>query len=296
MRRKWGWLGGLALLGAVFASALAFVGAAPAPLKPAGEITNSLGMKFVRVPRGKFAMGSPASEPNHNPNQQLHDVEITEPFYLGAHEVTQQQFRKIMGSNPSYFSATGGGGLQVVGLDTSRFPVDSVTWLEAVEFCKKLAAQPKEVAARRTYRLPTEAEWEYACRAGTTTAFSFGKSGTSTQANFDGTQPYGGAPVGPNLRRTCAVGSYKPNAWGLYDMHGNVREWCGDWFGENYYRSSPAKGPPGPKDGTARCMRGGDYSFAAYVSRSAFRGYSEPTNRNARFGFRVVCVVGGKRR
>jgi formylglycine-generating enzyme required for sulfatase activity len=159
-----------------------------------------------------------------------------------------------------------------------------------------LAALRGEVSARRAYRLPTEAEWEHACRADTTTPFSFGKSGASTQGNFDGTQPYGGAPLGPNLRRTCAVGSYRPNAWGLYDMHGNVREWCADWYGSAYYRMGPARGPTGPTEGTARCMRGGDYSFAAYVSRSAFRGYSEPASRNERFGFRVVCVIGGKGR
>ncbi len=292
-RQSAGLLGGAVL--AFLACALVHVRAAPAPLKPARDTTNSIGMKFVLVPKGKFLMGSPKEEGSHKPDEHQHEVEIVQPFYLGAHEVTQGQYQKVMGNNPSHFAASGAGRGQVAGLDTTRFPVDSVTWLEAQEFCKKLAALPREAAAGRTYRLPTEAEWEHACRAGSSAPFTWGKSATSTQGNFDGTSPYGGAPIGPNLRRTTGVGSYKSNAWGLYDMHGNVREWCADFYDKDYYASSPAKAPTGPKNGTAHCMRGGDYSFHPWVSRSAFRGYSEPTSRNDRFGFRVACATGGRR-
>jgi formylglycine-generating enzyme required for sulfatase activity len=287
-------LGGAALL-ALLGGALFHLGAAPAPLRPARDLSNSIGMRFVLVPRGKFLMGSPKEEASHRPDEQQHEVEITRPFYLGAHEVTQEQYQKVMGNNPSHFSATGRGRAQVAKLDTKRFPVDSVSWDEAQAFCKKLAALPNEAAARRTYRLPTEAEWEHACRAGSSAPFSWGKSASSTQGNFDGTGPYGEAARGPNLRRTNSVGSYKPNAWGLFDMHGNVREWCADWYDKDYYTLGARKDPTGSNTGTVRCMRGGDYSFHAWVCRSAFRGYSEPTSRNERFGFRVVCVPGGRR-
>src|SRR5262249_46839160 len=150
--------------------------------------------------------------------------EITRPFYLGVFPVTQAQYQSVAGRNPSANSATGSERDNVAGLCTDDFPVEMVTWAAAVRFCKKLSALAAEKAAGRGDRLPTEAEWEYACRAGTSTAFHFGDSLSSTQANFDGRGPYGGAAQGPFLNRTSKVGSYRPNAFGLYDMHGNVFE------------------------------------------------------------------------
>src|SRR5262249_13994061 len=157
-------------------------------------------------------------------------------------------YREVMGSNPSWFSAGGGGRKAVEGMETADFPVENVTWKEAVAFCTKLSARAEERKAGRVYRLPTEAEWEYACRAGTKTPFSFGRSLSSRQANFDGTKPYGAAR-GKSLGRPAPVGSYRPNAWGLFDMHGNVFQWCADWYAKDYYENSPRRDPKGPAGG-----------------------------------------------
>src|SRR5262249_15622705 len=148
---------------------------------------------------------------------------------------------------------------EVEGLDTSEFPVESVSWEDAQDFLKKLSARPEERKAGREYRLPSEAQWEYACRGGasSSTAFHVGASLSSAQANFNGNDPYGDANTGPYLERPCAVGCYRPNAFGLYDVHGNVWEWCEDWFDEDYYAKSPPKNPSGPDDGSFRVLRGG---------------------------------------
>src|SRR5262245_5903547 len=179
---------GLAVAGACAAltrgPATAFA-PAPSPEK-AREIKNSIGMKLVRIPAGKFKMGSPADEVSRTPYELQHEVEISKPFYLGVYEVTQAEFQKVMGTNPSSFASSGSNAAKVRGMDTTRFPVDSVTWTEAKTFCEKLSALPAEKGARRVYRLPTEAEWEYACRAGAKeyAPFHFGKSLSSKQANF----------------------------------------------------------------------------------------------------------------
>ena len=175
-------------------------------------------------------------------------------------------------------------------------PVEKVSWNDAAEFCKSLSALPAEEEAGRSYRLPTEAEWEFACRAGTTTPFHFGKmasaSASSKDANFDGNHPYGGAAKGPYLKRTSKVGSYEPNSWGLYDMHGNVREWCADWFAEDYFRKRENNDPQGPPTGDLRVLRGGSWGGKGKNCRTAYREGASPTNRNnSGFGFRVVCVL-----
>ncbi len=186
------------------------------------EITNSIGMKLVLIPAGKFMMGSPKDEKDRFDDEEQHEVEITKPFYMGVYDVTQAEYEKVMGKNPSYFSAAGDGKDRVKDMDTTRFPVEMISWADAVEFCRKLSEMPEEKQAGRVYRLPTEVEWEYACRGGTVTAFHYGAALSSTQANFRGNFPYGGAAKGPYLERTTKVGSYQPNAYGLYDMHGNV--------------------------------------------------------------------------
>src|SRR5262249_10388969 len=149
--------------------------------------------------------------------------------------------------NPSAFSAKGERKDRVKGMDTRRFPVESVSWYDAVEFCRRLSEKPEELQAGRVYRLPTEAEWEYACRElGRSSCYSyFCARLSSPQANFQGNQPLGCAPKGPLLQRTSRVGSYPPNALGLYDMHGNVREWCADWFDGEYRRNTPREDPQG---------------------------------------------------
>jgi formylglycine-generating enzyme required for sulfatase activity len=243
------------------------------------EFSNSIGMKLVPIPVGKFTMGSPVDEKGRGADEYQHAVEITEPFYLGAHAVTQAQYRKVMGKNPSHFSLTGIGKRAVGRFSTDDFPVERVSWHEAVEFCKNLSALPEEKAARRFYRLPAEAEWEYACRAGSSTPFHFGNTISSRLANYGG-----------KLGRTRKVGSYKPNAFGLYDMHGNVWQWCLDWYGKDYYRTAVKNDPQGPTKGQHRVVRGGAWNEDAANCRSATRAKVPPDKRNNGAGFRVVCV------
>jgi formylglycine-generating enzyme required for sulfatase activity len=257
-------------------------------------ITNSIGMKLARIPAGKFTMGSPASEAERESDESAHEVTISKPFYLGVFEVTQGQYQKVMGKNPSFFSAPNGGG--------PDHPVDQVIYKEAVAFCSKLSGLAKEEEAGRVYRLPTEAEWEYACRAGTKTVFNVGDSLSSKQANFNGNEPYGGAAKGPYLGKPAKVGSYPPNAWGLYEMHGNVWEWCADYYDANYYARSPTKDPKGPAKGVLptdygnfyRVVRGGCWLDEGRGCRAAYRFRFMPKERYRLVGFRVACDVTGK--
>ncbi len=250
-------------------------------------IENSLGMKLVRIPAGTFMMGSPRSEPDRLPKEELHEVSITQPFYMGIHEVTKTQYRG--GRIGRFNSSDGGGG--------TRQPRVNVNSWSAVSFCTRLSNQPEESRAGRKYRLPTEAEWEYACRAGTTTPFHTGESLSSREANFNGNYPYGGAGEGPYLEMTAPVGSYEPNAFGLYDMHGNVAEWCADFYDPDYYENSPAEDPPGPLEGVVptefrgfhRVVRGGGWLDDARGCRSAYRFRGRYGTEV--IGFRVVCEV-----
>jgi formylglycine-generating enzyme required for sulfatase activity len=244
-------------------------------------ILNSIGIRLVRVPAGKFSMGSPGFEEDREPDEgPQHQVAITRPFYMGIHEVTQEQYQMVMGTNPSFFAPTGDGRDRVVGQDTRRFPVDSVSWNDATEFCRRLSNVPVEQAAGRVYRLPTEAEWEYACRAGTGTPFSTGDRLPIDRANFNS-----------SVGRPSAVGSYPANAFGLNDMHGNVWEWCSDCYGEKYYEDSPPQDPQGPSLGETRVLRGGSFEAFSWLCRSANRYSDGPTNGYHDFGFRVVCVM-----
>ena len=230
------------------------------------ESTNSIGMEFKLIPAGTFIMGDASGEDDETP----HEVTLTKPFKMGVHEVTQAQYEQVMGVNPSEYKG-------------ANNPVEMVSWEDAVEFCRRLSELPAEKAAGNVYRLPTEAEWEYACRAGTTTKFSFGDD----ESDFG---EYGWYRENSG-RTTHPVGSKLPNAWGLYDMHGNVWEWCQDWYGD--YPSGSVTDPSGATSSSRRVGRGGSWGHAAGYCRSAFRLRGLPSFRDyGRLGFRVVRSSG----
>ena len=211
--------------------------------------SGKIELDLVIIPAGKFVMGDRGND---------HEVVITKPFYMGKYEVTQEQWEEVMGENPSETKGV-------------KYPVTNVSWHDCQEFINKLNDKTKP-----GYRLPTEAEWEYACRAGTTTAYSFGDKITPKDANY--------GAVG----RIKAVGSYNPNAFGLYDMHGNVWEWCSDWFGAEYYKNSPLEDPQGPPTGTFCVFRGGSIGDNESFARSFKRNFYASTNRNNLLGFRLA--------
>ena len=240
------------------------------------DLTNSIGMKFKLIPAGEFMMGS------HSVNEgPQHKVRIAKPFYMGMTEVTQGQYEKVMGKNPSSYAKTGRTANYVKGTDTSNFPVETISWDDAVEFCRKLSA-----VEGHTYRLPTEAEWEYCCRAGSATKYCFGdgESSLSEYAWFDENSGFATHPVGTK----------KPNAWGLFDMHGNVWEWTSDWHDEGYYAKSPTEDPTGPETGSLRIYRGGSWGDAAKYCQSSMRSRNPPSlgDRND-LGFRVARYPSG---
>ena len=256
---------------------------APAVVEPArlpqDATSTSTGMTFTLIPAGTFTMGSPEAEVNRGPGQgPQHTVQISRPFYMGVYEVTQGEYESVMGTNPSSFKT-------VSGQNTSRFPVEQVSWNDAVEFCQKLSAKDGV-----TYRLPTEAEWEYACRANTTTPFHFGSTLNGDQANVDGNFPYGTTTKGPCHQRTTTVGSYPKNAFGLFDLHGNVWEWCEDVYDEKAYasRSGTTTDPKGTSGSESRVLRGGSWLNGSLHARLANRNWNSPVSRNGTYGFRVV--------
>ncbi|MBM81590.1 MAG: hypothetical protein CMJ78_13505 [Planctomycetaceae bacterium] len=253
---------------------------AAATVKTGDVVTNSVGMKLAVLPPGEFQMGSSATEEKRSGDETRHAIRLSKPAFIGAYEVTQAEFQHVMETNPSGIS------------DSDKLPVHNVSWEQALAFCRKLSDMPAEKAAGRVYRLPTEAEWEYACRAGSTTATSFGNAITSTQANFDGSFPYGTDTKGTFVGKPEAVGSYEANAWGIYDMHGNVWEWCNDWYGADYYGASAAQDPQGPENGISHVIRGGSWYNFGYALRSAYRSEFTPPLEANIYGFRVVASFG----
>lgn len=241
-------------------------------------ILNSLEIRMVWIKPGKFLMGSPEDEPGRDPDETQHEVELTKGFYIAATQVTQMQWWELMQRNPSSFK------------NKPKFPVDRVSYEAAVEFCAKLTEKENKRSLslmgifkkpiKRVYRLPTEAEWEYACRSGLTYPFSFGRGISPDQANYNGTMTYGTfGKKGANRGTPVDVGSFKPNPWGLWDMHGNCFEWCSDWYGPYLKPKELATDPAGPEIGDLRVVRGGSWYTGPDQLRSAARNALKPDNR-----------------
>ena len=248
------------------------------PVETELDLGGGVTMKFVLIPAGEFMMGSPAGEEGRGDDEHPQfRMKITKAFYMGIYEVTQEQYEKVVGKSPSSFKG-------------ARKPVERVSWHDAGEFCSKLSAK-----AGVQVRLPTEAQWEYACRAGTTTAYSFGDEGKNLHryGNYcDGSNTSGewlqDKAHDDGHDKTAPVGSFRPSAWGLYDMHGNVCEWCQDWYDSDYYADSPAADPAGPRSGSGRVVRGGFWGSWASFCHSTTRRWSSPTQSINYYGFRVV--------
>ncbi len=257
----------------------------PDLFKSKSDYTNPIGMEFMKIPAGSFMMGSPRSEYKgySHDDEPVHQVTIDYSFYFGKYEVTQEQYENVMGNNPSKSDKCVDFGCCV----DPKCPVELVSWREAQEFLRRLNAKDDQYK----YRLPSEAEWEYACRAGTSTVFAFGDQLSSDMANFNGASPYGRAPRGPDLKKATPVGSYLPNGWGLYDMHGNVSEWCEDWYRAGY-EGLPTNGAANKKrfEMYTRVHRGGAYGTSAEALRCADRNGSDPDTRWLAHGFRVVAI------
>jgi len=236
-------------------------------------LTNSIGMKLKLIPAGEFQMGSPANEEDREDDEHHHRVRITKPFYLGVYEVTQGQWEAVMETRPWSDK-----GYVKEGPD---YAASYVSWDAAREFCELLSKREG-----KTYRLPTEAEWEYSCRGGTTTAYHFGN-------NASRLGEYAWYEVNASdvdEQYSHRVGQKKANPFGLHDMHGNVWEWCQDWYESGYYKASPVDDPTGPSTASYRVFRGGSWFSFAGLCRSAFRGGYAPTIRNFTLGFRVALV------
>jgi formylglycine-generating enzyme required for sulfatase activity len=238
------------------------------PKDPPKQIVNSIGMKFVWIPPGSFMMGSPANEARRGKDEIQHKVTLTKGFYMGVYAVTQEEWQAVMGKNPSFFKGE------------KNLPVERISWDHCQDFVKKMRDKDK-----KSYRLPTEAEWEYACRAGTTTPYHFGANITSDQANYLGEiiLPFG--KKGVFRKKTTPVGGFPANAWGLHDMHGNVWQRCQDWYGE--YPPKDVVDPQGPNTGTDRVMRGGAWGVTPDYLRSGCRYKLVPTWGDDAIGLRV---------
>jgi formylglycine-generating enzyme required for sulfatase activity len=266
----------------------------PAPAvtpRPAAATERPVPSGMVWIQGGTFMMGSPASEAGRNNDREGSQHRVTvSSFYMGKYEVTQAEYEAVMGSNPSSFKG-------------DNLPVEQVSWYDAAEYCNKRSQREGLTAAytisgsgaSRTvtwnrsasgYRFPTEAEWEYACRAGSTTPFSTGGNITTNQANYNGNNPYNNNAKGTYREKMTAAGSCAANDWGLYDMHGNVWEWCWDWYGA--YGTGTQTDPMGAVSGANRVCRGGSWRSSAGDVRSAFRSHNTPSDSYYNVGFRLV--------
>jgi eukaryotic-like serine/threonine-protein kinase len=237
------------------------------------DLGNGISLTMLEIPAGSFMMGSPASEEESQDNEKPQHRVNLKAFYLGQTEVTQAQYQAIMGTNPSHFKG-------------AELPVEQVSWLNAKEFCEKLSQK-----TGKTYSLPSESQWEYACRAGTTTPFTFGETITTDVANYDGSNSYGEAPKGIYRRKTTAVNTFPPNVFGLFDMHGNVWEWCLDTW--HNYAGAPIDGSAwkSQNENDNPVLRGGSWYFNPRNCRSAYRFNSFPDYQNYNYGFRVCLAV-----
>jgi formylglycine-generating enzyme required for sulfatase activity len=236
------------------------------------SITNTIGMTFKKIPAGTFMMGSPETEKDRADDEHQHKVTISKAFYMQTTEVTQGQWKAIMGTDPwkgeDYVK------------EGANYPAMFLSWDDAVAYCKQLSAKEG-----KTYRLPTEAEWEYACRAGTQTTWSFGNN----EASLDNYAWHFKNAWDAGEQYAHQVGLKKPNAFGLYDMHGNVYEWCNDYYAEDYYKQSPEKDPTSPVSGSFRVLRGGCWGHEPSCSRSALRNTTrDAANRGVNIGFRLT--------
>ena len=261
------------------------------------ELAPGVWLELQPIPAGTFLMGSPKMEKGRRNDETRHEVTLTQPFLIGKYPVTQAQWRAVMGSNPSYFQSDN---LPVENVSwdnrshrtnrshrpSDNLPVENVSWDDAQSFCVKVHEK-----TGHTVCLPTEAQWEYSCRAGTSTPFHFGQELNGTQANCDGNYPYGTTQKGPYLGKTSPVGSYPANAWGLYDMHGNVWEWCQDWYGD--YPKQSVTDPRGPEVGSICVIRGRSWYYEAAYCRSASRNGLVPSYRFSCNGFRLALGSSG---
>ena len=243
---------------------------------------------FVLIKGGPFIMGSPDSESERGDDEAQHRVTVSS-FYMSKYQVTQSDYEGVMDVNPSNFKGY-------------NFPVENVSWYDAIEYCNNRSIKEgltpaytvdgNDVTWNRSangYRLPTEAEWEYACRAGAESPFSTGKNITTNQANYDGNYPYNNNATGTYRDKTTKVGNFAPNPWGLHDMHGNVWEWVWDWYLSTYYgESGNTEDPVGASTGAVRVIRGGSWSLGASYLRSALRSYIGPSGWVSDIGFRVL--------
>ncbi len=232
------------------------------------EQVNDIPLEMVYIPAGEFMMGSN----KYDREKPIHKVTIKQPFYMVKYPITQAQWQAVMGNNPANFKG-------------DKRPVEMVSWNDAIKFCEKLSKLTKQ-----TYRLPSEDEWEYACRADTTTPFYFEENITTDLANYNGNYTYGSGPKGKYHEQTTEVGIFPPNVFGLYDMHGNVWEWCADGWHDNY-KNAPIDGSVWGNGSENRVLHGGSWNYDPNLVRSALRPWYVPTKRHYYVGFRVVRVL-----
>lgn len=288
-------------------------------LKPGDVITNTIGIPLVMLPKGIYIKGTPLSEYKRGDDEDARGIVLTKRLLMGTYEVSQREYQLVMTSNPSYYAKDGTGGAELGGLSSDRLPVEQVSWKDAVEFCKRLSALPREQQAGRVYRLPTESEWEFACRANSLTAFNVGEVIEGNQANIKSETPYWYSKSAISIGRTRTIGSYPSNAFGLSDMHGNVAEWCSDFYDPRHEGAGPEKyrprsiedivfwledfsqsirdgnaygqimNPTGPRQGVVHVVRGGSFNSDGGQVRSAARRQQKPEYKHRTIGFRVVC-------